>query len=423
MKVLALSAITCLLFFPLVLTKATKATEPVKDYLTPTTGKWLYPHNETETPDSPPPQTPGTATATDPTNVQIVQKMLAGFAQQVNANTPAGAEQCLDEKTAMVFNAFFYSVINKLANSDFMTIPTRAKVFQQDVSASTIQCWKNNQAFENLLGLYGVQDMGLNNFYSKLANYTYNGNYQDLIDQASSIRSAYETQQYENAGSLSGQLLQAITNYQAQFFTPLKTALLHYSPLMYFAKTYSAEKKILLNSFTAPNATFQDLLGPEDDFSDDDDGQNYVRDLRNILSGVYGTAKLKAQFAQKVALGCFSEEDAKLTLDALAQVLAQVHEKDLYNLPSTVDNLTEALSTNTTDCLSSKAEVQKLVKAFNLQGKDATFIYNQIDSYIVKNGYESLENAVTKIENEIKYAGMEVAGEYIGKVFKTIVQE
>lgn len=417
MKVLAFSAITCLLFFPLVLTTTTKATEPVKDYLTPTTGKWLYPHNETED------QTPGTATATSPTNVEIIEKMLGGFAQQVNANIPAGTEQCIDENTAMAFNAFFYSVINKLANSDFMTIPTRTKVFQQDLSSSTIQCWKNNKGFSNLLGLYGVQDMGLNNFYYKLANYTYNGNYQDLIDQASSIRSAYETQQYENAGSLSGQLLQAITNYQAQFFSPLKNALLHFSPLVYLAKTYSAEKKILLNSFTAPNATFQDLLGPEDDFSEDDDGQNYVRDLRNILSGVYTTAKLKAQFAQKVVLGCFNEEDAKLTLDSLAQILAQVHGKDLYNLPNTVDNLTQALSDNTTECLNSKLEAKKLVKAFNLQGKNVTFIYNQIDAYIVKNGYESLENAVTKIENEIKYAGMEVAGQYIGKVFKAIVQE
>lgn len=411
MKSLTYFLIICTVFLPITLSHVSNSI--VKDYLIPETGKWLFPHNDDETNST---ETPGTVNAP---NTEIVEEMLSGFSQQVNTDTPAGVDTCLDDMSAMTINQFFYSIINKLANSDFMSIPLRTEGFKDTIDPTVLQCLQDNQQLQDLLDKYEVGDMSLNTFYSKLSNYTYEGNYQELVDQASNIRSAYENLDYKNAGLLTGQLLQAIIGFQPKFHSLLKNPLMmYYGSFTYLATLFNSRTKPV-NSVFHPSVKFEDCL---DDIEGLSNG-NHKNHLMYMFNGVFTEVGLDEKDAYSFVFSCFNEDDAKLMLDSVAQFLTQIAGRDLYNVPQTIDKLNQNLSNRALKCFKSRHEFGKLVGKYGLKGKDVQYVLNRIDIHGQRKGYDALGDLANNIKGEIKNSGMQVAGEHLGKALKMVLKE
>ena len=374
-------------------------------FLYPTVGKWL--NIDYDDGDA---QTAGTPLAQDPSNTEILQLIFLGFAQDTDVELSADITPCLNEDFAMTTAQFFYSVINKLANSDFLSVPGRIKEYEAIIDPSTIDCWNQNQEVQSVLSEYNINNASLTEIYSRFAPYIRSGNITALSEKAADIRLAYEETRYTDTGVALGQLIRLVVNFGGDLEDSHGQlhALDNESPLSKVAIFVDTQELFGFNDYN------------DDDYDENEEAQH---DLRDLASGFFEEAGVSSERADSFIEKCFGLKPSRSTVRFIGDIFNQVLGKDYTSISSTIKDYKENLPADTLDCVASNSDLSKVMKNYGLEGKNLEYVYVKTVAYVISQGENALLKGVNKVKHEIESDAFEPAGEYAGKLLRSIASD
>ena len=147
---------------------------------------------------------------------EIIHQTLIGFSHQLHLKAPCTVLKCLDDPVSLNITQFYYSIISKLATSDFITIDDAVKDFRANFPAPVSYCIETNPEIQNILDILGLKNVSLSDLYSRFTIYLLSGKFKDLIDRSYEIQKVYNKEKYEEAGALTCDLIETVLYFDTE---------------------------------------------------------------------------------------------------------------------------------------------------------------------------------------------------------------